>query len=236
MRHSLWMDVPEVNSQLTVVSIVDAIAENLRTQLFNGEILGDATFTEAKVATTYDVARPTAKAAIERLVSEGLLIRDAHKTARVPSMDAEDIRDLYFSRKCVEVEVVRALARRHAKLAHAESANRTISGFHGQSDLGAIAPVVDFHLSLVHALGSERMQRIFTGLMGEMRLCMAQMQRRRLLHLSLIAEEHEAILAAVAKGAPNAAAQAMSVHLDNARDRLLPALEAEANPRGSVRT
>ena len=66
------------------LSIVDAIADDIRGNLFNGALPGSTQLTEAEVATTYDVARPTAKAAIEKLVAEGLLLRGTHKTARVP--------------------------------------------------------------------------------------------------------------------------------------------------------
>jgi DNA-binding GntR family transcriptional regulator len=214
-----------MSRHVTVVSVVDAIAENLRSQLFSGELSGDARLTEAAVAATYDVARPTAKAAIQQLVTDGLLLRDAHKTARVPSMGIDEARDLFFSRTCIESEVVRELARRQAAVATAEAANRSVHSFGEDPGFGVIAPVTDFHVALVRSLDSERMQRIFAGLMGEMRVLMAQMHHRRRLYVDLIAEEHDAILAGIASGDPEAAARAMSAHLTNARDRMLLAME-----------
>jgi len=77
----------------------------------------------------------------------------------------------------------------------------------------------------VQSLGSERMQRIFTGLMGEMRILMAQMHYRQELRASVIVEEHDAILAAIEAGDPDGAAQAMRDHLYAARDRRLLAVE-----------
>ena len=58
-------------------------------------------------AKKFDVARPTAKAAIEQLVPIGLLRRLRNKTARVPLLDAADVADLYLSRGVIERAVVR---------------------------------------------------------------------------------------------------------------------------------
>ena len=69
------------------LSIIDALTDDLRLRIFRGELVRGTRLTETDLAAGYDVARPTAKAAIEKLVAEGLLRRDAHKTARVPSMN-----------------------------------------------------------------------------------------------------------------------------------------------------
>ena len=69
--------------RIAAVSIVDAVASDLRSRIFAGELGSGDALTESEVASAYDVARPTAKAAIEKLVAEGLLDRGTHKTARV---------------------------------------------------------------------------------------------------------------------------------------------------------
>jgi DNA-binding GntR family transcriptional regulator len=57
-----------------------------------------AALAEVSVAQMFDVARPTAKAAIEQLVHVGQLRRMRNKTARVPLLNANDVADLYLSR------------------------------------------------------------------------------------------------------------------------------------------
>ncbi|MGO4750780.1 GntR family transcriptional regulator, partial [Streptomyces sp. 2MCAF27] len=101
-------------SRLKATSLIDALVVELREQILDGRIVGGTALTETEVAKQYEVARPTAKAAIERLTAEGLLRRDAHKSARVPVFDADDIADLYFTRACVERQVMRELARRRS--------------------------------------------------------------------------------------------------------------------------
>src|ERR1700722_18898442 len=96
--------------QVRALSIVDAVAENLRRKLFAGDLGEEAFLTEARVASMYDIARPTARAAVERLVAAGLLVRGPHKTARLRTWGPDDVRDLYLSRRVFETEVVRRLA------------------------------------------------------------------------------------------------------------------------------
>jgi DNA-binding GntR family transcriptional regulator len=207
------------------LSIVDAIASDIRGNLFSGELRSDTQLTEAEVAATYGVARPTAKAAIEKLVAEGLLLRGTHKTARVPAMGLDEVRDLYFSRLCIESEVVRRLAIGGTVPDIVAKANNEVVGLDSGSGMEVAEPVMRFHLGLVEALGSPRLSRLFGTLMGEMRLCMAQMSYRRLLHAPAIAEEHERILEEIASGNPDQAVAALADHLQRAENRLVPALE-----------
>lgn len=213
--------------QVQTLSIVDAVSQDLREKLFSGELVGDAQLTESDVATLYGVARPTAKAAIEKLVSEGLLSRGTHKTARVPSLGPDDVKDLYFSRILLESEVVRRVASKQTLPAGVADSHRDLLAVGSKSSLAVVEPVVEFHFALVRSLGSARINRIFDSLMSEMRLCMAQMQARKLLVPHCIADEHEAIIAAIAAGDVEGAVTAMVDHLNQAQHRLLPVLEAE---------
>jgi DNA-binding GntR family transcriptional regulator len=211
------------------LTIVDAIAKDIRVNLFSGALQGNTQLTEAEVAANYDVARPTAKAAIEKLVGEGLLLRGMHKTARVPAIGPDEVRDLYFSRLCIESEVVRRLATTRTLPDAVRRANNEVMALDPDYGVEVAEHIVSFHLSLVSALGSQRLTRLFSTLMGEMRLCMAQMNHRRLLHASVIAEEHQLIMQKIAEGDPAEAVAAMADHLHQAENRLLPTLEALAS-------
>jgi DNA-binding GntR family transcriptional regulator len=207
------------------LSIVDAIAQDIRGSLFNGALPSATQLTEAEVAATYDVARPTAKAALEKLVAEGLLLRGTHKTARVPALGPDEVRDLYFSRLCIESEVVRRLAIGRIVPEALARANDDVVAV--TSAMEVAEPVIRFHAELVGALGSPRLTRLFGTLMGEMRLCMAQMNYRRLLRPEIIAEEHRLIIEKIAAGDPVEAVAAITAHLRQAENRLVPSLEEQ---------
>jgi len=92
--------------------------------------------TEATVSARYAVARPTAKAAIERLVSEGLLRRSTNRTAHVPVLKESDIEDLYAIRIVVEVAALRNLAADRSVPADALTAHRELLA---AADIGGAA-------------------------------------------------------------------------------------------------
>lgn len=111
---------------IVVLSVIDAIVEDLKSQVLGQELAPDTPLTEVEVATRYDVARATAKAAIERLVADKVLVRKNHKTARVVSLGPADARDIYLARSYLEREALRQLAERRVVPEAARTANEEI--------------------------------------------------------------------------------------------------------------
>lgn len=216
-----------------VTSIVDAIAHDLRRQLFRGEIATAGPLTEAGVSAHYEVARPTAKAAIEKLVSEGLLVRDAHRTARVPVLDAEDARDIYRTRADVEGIVLRRLAARREVPDEARRANAQIAALGDASALDVVDPDMRFHTSLVDAMGSARLSRVYRNLASEVRLCMAQVQGNSLLSTALIHAEHACLLELIEAGDGDGVVELLERHLARARERLVGVLGGTPGPEAA---
>ncbi|MBB5157267.1 GntR family transcriptional regulator [Saccharopolyspora phatthalungensis] len=212
--------------RLQALSIIDALAEDLRTRIFRGELAGGTRLTETELATKYDVARPTAKAAIEKLVTEGLLRRDVHKTARIPHLDVGDIEDLYLSRACIEKEVARRLAPGRIVPEAARKAQADIVAAGDTWTIDIVEPDVRFHQSLVDAVGSSRTSRLYQVLMGEMRLCMAQIQSYGVTRASVISAEHQAILDQIEAADADAAARTVANHLERACRDLTRSLRA----------
>jgi DNA-binding GntR family transcriptional regulator len=202
---------------LAVHSLVDALVDSLRERILTGEIQAGTALTEMEVARDYDVARPTARTAIERLVAAGFLQRGAHKSARVPVLGLTEIRDVYFARGCLEAEALRRLA---ATRTVPDAAREAVGELAAITDSGSLAALVEpdirFHRELIDALGSSRLSRLHGAVMGEMRLCMAQVQAHHLLRPEEIVAEHELILERVAAGDGEGAAAAGVAHLDRA--------------------
>ena len=205
---------------LGVVSVVDAVAADLRARLLAGELAPGDPRTEAEVAAAYDVARTTAKAAIESLVGERLLVRHAHKTARVVALTPDDVVDIYRTRELIEAEVVRRLASAGAV---PEAARRAHEAFVASADADPrdlIGPDMRFHRALVDAIGSERTSRAYAGLTSEVLLCMSHVQGAALLSTDRIVREHAAILDRIADADADGAATALAEHLRGAAERL----------------
>ncbi|WP_332761342.1 GntR family transcriptional regulator [Pseudarthrobacter sp.] len=216
--------------RIAAVSIVDAIAADLRSRVFAGDLGSGEALTETDVATSYEVARPTAKASIEKLVAEGLLDRGTHKTARVVDLGPESVRDIYLARAYLESEVLRRLARTKDVPQGAVQANRDIAALKSGAPLDVVEPDMRFHTSLIDAVANERISRMYRSLVGEVRLCMVRVQSLHLLDTGLILAEHQKILELIEGGQGDAAAELLDEHLGRARERLVAAMGGTAGP------
>lgn len=74
--------------------IADELAAHIRDRVLTGSLHPGAPLPEAALATEYDVARPTARTAIDLLVSEGLLVRKPHLPPQVRVVDVSEISEI----------------------------------------------------------------------------------------------------------------------------------------------
>ncbi|MFJ4252804.1 GntR family transcriptional regulator [Microbacterium sp. NPDC090003] len=212
---------------LGVVGVVDAVTSRLRDRILSGELRSRSALTEAFVSEEYAVARPSAKAAIEQLVAAGLLERTAHRSARVVAIDPETVRDVYRTRARLESAALRELAATRTAPAVAIAANAEILAMPAGPDPATVDPDLRFHTALIDALGSVRTGRMYRSVLDEVRMCMAQVQGRRLLDASVIAAQHAEILDALAAGDAERATAVLGIHLSSAQERLVDALDAD---------
>lgn len=218
---------------LQVPSLVDALYAEIRERILTGAVPAGSPVTEMDLATQYSVARPTAKASMERLVQEGLLRRGSHKTARVPILGVGDLQDLYHTRGFLEREVVMELA---TKGVVPEQARKSLDQLRDIESTASVIEVVNldmgFHSELVGAIRSPRLDRLYRWLAGEVRLCMAQLQANHLLSASRIASEHGAILDCIAHEDVDGAVATTTAHIEQACARLIAHVEKVAAAGG----
>jgi DNA-binding GntR family transcriptional regulator len=197
-----------------------SVSELLRASILDQRDLPGTTITESVVALRYGVARPTARLAIERLVSDGLLRREAHRAARVPELGRDDIVDLFANRATVEAAALRDLAERRLVPAAAFAAHQALRE-RAQSNASFAREDITFHRELIAGQSSPRLARMHALLMGEIELCIGQVQTHHLLTGSEVADQHQGILDAVLAGDPDRADRLTREHIDGSRERLL---------------
>ena len=208
-------------SNLSVHTVLPhAIYDELRADILSQVDAPGATFTESAVALRFGVSRPTAKMAIERLVGEGLLRRESHSAARIPVLSRDDIVDLFENRAIVEAAALARLATSGTIPAEALSAHRAL-----QAGAETDAPYADldiaFHRALVTGQSSARLIRMHALLMGEIELCIGQVQANQLRTAADVARQHQGILDAVTAGDAALAAWLTREHIAESRQRLL---------------
>ncbi|TFD52684.1 GntR family transcriptional regulator [Cryobacterium sp. Hh7] len=215
--------------QITVTSVVDAVGDDIRRRLFAGELPGGSALTEVVVSEEYAVSRSTAKAAIEKLSTEGLLQRGAHKTARVPLLSSHDVFDIYRTRQRLESQAVRELATERRVPRSATEANERVRATGTGPAIESVEPDLRFHTALVNGLDSPRLERMYASLVDEVRLCMAQVQGRSLLSVEQIAAEHHEILDRIGTGDAAGAVECLTSHLGRASERLAQAITEQSD-------
>lgn len=203
---------------LKTVSVADALTSSLRARVLNGEIDAGYGLTETDVAEEYEVSRPTAKTAISQLVQEGLLRREAHKSAHVPSLSKEDVEDLFLVRMPLELEVVKLVVGRSIPKDAADAITdlSRVDPEAGHSEF--VEADLRFHRALVEAVDSPRLTRLYQALSGEIHLSMVQ--SRYALGRDRIVAEHSSVLQAMRDGDAELAQSLMRDHLDGAREAL----------------
>ncbi|MGV8907368.1 MAG: GntR family transcriptional regulator [Propionicimonas sp.] len=218
---------------IVVTSVIDAVVEDLKSQVLARELKPNQTLTEAEVASRYDIARATAKAAIERLVGEKVLVRRNNKTARVVKLGPGDVRDIYRTRAYLESEVLRRLADRREVPLAARRANAEIETLWRQGNFDIVDPDMRFHTALIDSLGSARTSDVYGSLAFEVKLCMAQLQGSQQLSPEVIVAEHARILEQIEAGDADGAAALLDEHLARARELLAGQLGGEPGPEAS---
>ena len=198
----------------------DSVYGELRERILSGVERPGSSITESAVALRHGVARPTAKLAIERLVTEGLLRREAHRAARVPTLERADIVDLFDTRAVVEAAAVEALAHGGSVPPEVVAAHRILLARAEHGEPFAEADIA-FHRAIGSGQPSPRLAHLHALLMGEIELCIAQVQSAGLLTAGEIATQHQGILDAILAGDADAAAELTRSHIHGSRDRLV---------------
>lgn len=202
---------------LRPLSTTDALSDALRERILSGQIGATTALPEDEIAALFGVARPTVRAAIQALVFEGLLRRERNRSAYVPRLTADEIRDLFVVRKAIETHAVATLAERGERPVGAERALERHEAAGPETPwTQVVEAATGFHRGLIEAVDSARLTRLHRSLEAEIRLCHVQL---RDLHGGLPPEratEHRAIFEAVVERDAALAMALLRKHLDGA--------------------
>ena len=195
--------------------------------------------TELAVATESGVARVTAKAAVERLVRDGLLQRTANKSARVPvstptmpsttTSPAASWKDLLSNNSPKKAASPKEPAK-PSSLSKPKPKPKPVV----HHEWGQVAESGDtFHRSLVDALGNFRLSRIFGSFMDETQLYQTQIHTQKWDLVAETSQDYAATITAptgsIEARDPAQAARIIDTHLYKRCTRIFQQLQG-ANP------
>jgi DNA-binding GntR family transcriptional regulator len=174
------------------------VADRLREGILDGTFPPRTQLSEVALAQQLSVSRGPIREAMQRLLQEGLLRGERNRGVFVVELGADDVRDIYLARGAVERTAAALVAE-----------NGTEADFEAiQAKVDDLAAAVDddwteltrldlqFHLALVAAAASPRLDRMFRTLMAESQLCIARLEPFYAGRAEVV-REHQAILDAL---------------------------------------
>lgn len=226
------------NSGEDMLSRSEQVCKLIIASILRGELAENRKLpTEVDLASQYAVSRTTIREALSRLRSEGIVVSrrgSGNYVQRLPSHQVparaqlesiHDVERYYAFRQCVEVGAaqIAAQARTEADIAAMRAACLALH----QAQLEG-ATGVDEDLALHMAIASASHNPFFISTiqfaLGPIRQCMELAQNlgqpQDAGHIMTVHGEHLAIVQAIAAGSAVQAAEAMRVHIDNARVRI----------------
>jgi DNA-binding GntR family transcriptional regulator len=209
---------PAAVFQLSRDTFASMVTERLRDGIVTGTLPPGSQLSEGDLAHGYGVSRGPVREAIQRLVQEGVLRSEPHRGVFVPVLTDADVADVYLAREALESAALRLVIASSTSRSSHEILDKHVSGMETAASRGDWETVgrsdLDFHPALVASTGSQRLQRMFTTLISETRLCLAALTGAEARHH--LVTEHRTICDAVRDVDTERALAALEKHYDDA--------------------
>ncbi|ALN14997.1 MAG: GntR family transcriptional regulator [Acidipropionibacterium acidipropionici] len=203
------------------------VHDRLRELVLSGSFGPGEQLNEARLASAFGVSRGPVREALQRLISDGLLVSIRNRGVFVAQLGADDIRDIYFMRRVLESEAFLQLQEHHEAVLVDQlrgimyRMERSIrrSDWHqvGIDDM-------DFHRTVIDAVGSPRMTEVFGTLLAQSTICVMNLRTAYPEPQGLV-DEHDRLVTQMQGDDPQALLQEVAWHMSSATDRLTELLE-----------
>jgi DNA-binding GntR family transcriptional regulator len=205
----------DADTLLAPRALYQQVAERLREQIFSRELEPGSWIDELKLAHEYGISRTPMREALKVLAVEGLVTMKVRRGAYVTEMSADDVQQVYRLLGLLEADAAAEVAERatdvdlaelrtlHDKL---EKQTRHRDAFFTANE--------QFHLRLLAIAGNRWRSQI----VGDLRKVMKLNRHHSLFKQGRIGEslaEHRAVMQALEKRDPEAAARLMRKHFAN---------------------
>jgi DNA-binding GntR family transcriptional regulator len=204
----------------------DRAYELLKQRLIGGSYPPGAQLKEEHLARELDISRTPVRAALKRLVEDGLAASDPRRGVRVAEWTEADIRETYHLRSLLEGYAAELAAQRGAKglaaALHKLNQRMDAAIAKGGADMSARVQDINsqFHRAIVEACGSARLRGLL-GAIIDMPVIVRSffISTREDMRQSL--QHHRDLAAAIEAQDGDLARQAMQLHLRIAAQRFL---------------
>jgi DNA-binding GntR family transcriptional regulator len=200
---------------IQIRSVVDQVHAALREQILSGELERGSRLPQETLAAELGVSRTPLREALRRLAGEGLVILQPHHGATVADLDFGDMSDAWMARLVIEPPAARLAADR-GEPRQLQRMRESIAAQRASADSvsASLDANRDFHLALVAASGNPHLHH-FAELLWVARISSAiyAAQADEPAAVLAWADEHEAIVAAIAAGDGDTAERLTREHI-----------------------
>jgi DNA-binding GntR family transcriptional regulator len=203
-------------------SPADSAVEALRDELLGGMFPPGSAIVDGEVQARLGVSREIAREALGRLEREGLLVHSLHRGLEVVRISVDDVRDLYATRRTLELAGLDALIRRRPAdgvwlQAAIQSMTEAAKAGDGRA---AVAADAAFHLAIVASTSSRRLRTAAEAALRELRIVLAVADRVSS-DLDELAADHAGLMDALINAPAPSARAALLDHLRRGESRAL---------------
>jgi DNA-binding GntR family transcriptional regulator len=195
----------------------EVIRDTLRTRIFEGHYAPGTRMVERDLATEFGVSRLPVREALRMLQQEGLITERATRGSVVAGLDEKDVDDLFQVRISLEVLACRLASER----ATPDDLDRLRALLDGAAEALALGNLTDahrlnseFHDELTTIADNQFLKTALEPLQGRMHWLF-----RHVRSLPELLEEHRDLLAAIASGDPDRAAEQSAHHIEKYREQ-----------------
>jgi len=194
------------------------VTERLRANIVNGTLEPGSQLSEVELASSFGVSRGPVREALQRLIQEGLVRSEPHRGVFVPVLSEDDVRDIYLAREALESSAVRHIIATGSSPEAADALDRMVKLMQDSeqaNDWEAVGQYdLEFHTALVASSKSERLQRMFSTVISETRLCLGVLTAADA--RSDLVAEHREIAQLIREGNTDEALAVLKTHFDDA--------------------
>ena len=194
------------------------VTERLRDTIVNGDLAPGSQLSEAELASRFGVSRGPVREALQRLIQEGLVRAEPHRGVFVPTLTEDDVKDIYLAREALESAAVKQIIASAEPGGAADALDEVVELMvtaEAADDWPAVGRHdLEFHTVLVAASGSERLQRMFSTVISETRLCLGVLTAADA--RSDLVGEHRQIATMIRSGETEKALAVLKQHFDDA--------------------
>ncbi len=202
-------------------------AEGLRTAILSGAIAPGSRLTEVKLAEQFSLSRGTVRAALQRLVVEGLVVQRPYSGWDVTTLSSQDAWELSTLRSSLEALAARLAATALAEGTSSRSLEIALAELEHSVKSGApekiVAADMALHRTIFELSGNNRLVEHFALIANQITLYVAS--SNMLVETETVMSRHRELVDAILAGDPARAEAASRSHSERSGHEIIDHLK-----------